>query len=99
MTPQEITDCKENVGVLYDDISLVRVRGKGIAQIFFFFVRKQKLGWERISFTLRAEPETYKENLLSSGELLRRFIPSKLDNQLQNTKYGNNRELFENQKR
>jgi hypothetical protein len=82
MTPQEIADCEDNVGVFYDDISSVRVKGD---EVSFAFFRKQKLGWEKISFQLFSEADyrrkmnEAKENLRSADELLRRFLPYKLD--------------------
>jgi hypothetical protein len=96
MWPQEIADCKDNVGVPYDDVSSVTIKGRSVPEIIFVFLRKQKLGWEKASFILYGDSNTYNENLRSAGVLLRRFLPYKLDNQLQDTKYSHLRKIFEN---
>jgi hypothetical protein len=98
MTPQEIADCEDNVGVFYNDISSVKVKGDKLS---FAFFRTQKLGWEKIGFELYSEADykrkmkEAKENLQSADELLRRFLPDKLDeasvaalNFVANKRYG-----------
>jgi hypothetical protein len=96
MTPQEIADCKDNVGVSYDDISSVTVKNKGAPEILFVFSRMQKLGWEKMSFLFNARTISFKEVLHSAVLLLRRFLQSKLDNQLQDKKFFPARTYFEN---
>jgi hypothetical protein len=97
MTPQEIADCKDNFGVFYHDISSVTVKGKGIPKVTFNFFRKQKFECDKIDFELNVALSKPDEILRSAGELLHRFLPFKLDNQLKDTKYWHKRSIFENQ--
>lgn len=96
MTPQEIADCKDNMAVLYDDISSVTVTGKWTPEVVFTFSKKQKLEWEKVKFLLYTISNKRDETLRVSGELLRKFLPIKLKVELQDTKYNYNRSLFEN---
>ena len=95
MTPQEIADREDNVAVLYYDILSVRVKGVRQPSISFVFTRKQKLGWDKIDFSLLTDPGALEGNLQAAGKILRRFLPGKIDNQLKDTKYDHSREIFE----
>jgi hypothetical protein len=81
MTPQEMADGKDNVGVFYSDVASVLVKGKRLPEIWFTFSRTQKLKWEKVGFTIYGG-DLFDQNVKSAGELLHKFLPDKLDVQL-----------------
>ncbi len=85
MTPQEIADAKDSVGVFYDEITSVVVKGKRLPEIEFTFSRKQKLGWEKAEFIIYGGPN-FDQTVKSAGQILRRILPNKLIIQLQSPK-------------
>jgi hypothetical protein len=85
MTPQEIADGKDNVGVFYSDIASVLVKGKRVPEIWFTFSRKQKLDWEKVGFVVYGG-NLFDETVRSAGELLRKSLAAKLDVQLESPK-------------
>jgi hypothetical protein len=85
MTLQEIADGKDNVGVAYDDIASVLVKGKKLPEIWFSFARKQKLGWEKIGFIIYGGDQ-FDQTVKKAGELLREFLLTRINIQLQSSK-------------
>jgi len=85
MSPQQMADGKDNVGVFYEHVLNVTVKGKRSLEMEFMFCTVQKLGWEKVGFNTWGV-DLPDEAVRSLGDLLRKFLPTKLNVQLQSSK-------------
>jgi hypothetical protein len=85
MSPQQMADGKDNVGVFYEHVLNVTVKEKRFLEMEFVFCRMQKLGWEKVGFNTWGV-DFPDEAVRSLSDLLRKFLPTKLNVQLQSSK-------------
>jgi hypothetical protein len=85
MNPQQMADGKDNVGVFYEDVLNVTVRGKRSLEMNLAFSRVQNLGWEKVGFNTWGV-DFPDEAVRSLGDLLRKFLPTKLNVQLESSR-------------
>ena len=86
MTPQQMADGKDNIGVFYEDVLNVTVKGKRSLEIEFVFSRMQKLGWNKVGFNTWGV-DFSDEAARSLGDLLRKFLSSKLNVELESSRW------------
>jgi hypothetical protein len=86
MSPEQMADGKDNVGVFYDDVLSVTIKEKRWSlEMEFVFSRRQKLGWEKVGFNTYGV-DFPDQALRVLGDLLRKFLPTKLNVQLSSSK-------------
>lgn len=86
MSPQQMVEEKEYVGVLYEDVLSVTVKERRWSlEVEFVFSTVQKLGWEKVGFNVWGV-DFPDQAMRSLGDLLRNSLPTKLSVQLKSSK-------------